>query len=449
MDQEEQAAQDEKRARRRRKWQTVGCIVFLLLSCTYYGVFLAIARTGYLTWIGVTVGTIFLAPNIVIAVTGLAGKEVLEKRLSRAFGGLAIATLAILVALAFWPARPGSWQPYSFDAELAALEAERAVPNEENAALRYDAALADVNVKDRPELGEDEGDILRRLSRAPWRDEDQPEVAAWLDAHTTPIDELMQIGQMEQCRWPMYANSVGEWTVPYNQLEYATRLLALTGNRYLGDGRLNDASETSFCLLRHADHLYQQTYHLDYRIGFKPERSALQMIRYLLVQGELPPEQLERITQRLPSAENHWNRDIARLLRFDEYRFAQYLAPVYEINEQGEIRFARSFPFFKEDEKTHKALSRLKRLWRPYCYMNMPLDPLGVWAMAREESARMARFLEPGPMLRVAGDKLHLGGSSVELFIKMVTNASRWMARTVCFEPFLYANFGEYYAAHV
>ena len=92
-----------------------------------------------------------LPPQILLVVIVLTGKKTLLKPLGWVWIGLMVVMLLAWGALAFWPQGPGPWRRYSFDAELAALEAQRAVPDEENAALRYEAALAAVDVDSDPQ----------------------------------------------------------------------------------------------------------------------------------------------------------------------------------------------------------------------------------------------------------------------------------------------------------
>ena len=50
-----------------------------------------------------------------------------------------------------WPQDKGTWHPYRFDRELAAIEAKRAVPEAENAACSYQSVLADVELTEEPD----------------------------------------------------------------------------------------------------------------------------------------------------------------------------------------------------------------------------------------------------------------------------------------------------------
>ena len=80
-----------------------------------------------------------------------------------------------------------------------------------------------------PNLDVDQLYILRHLSLEPWKAEDHPEVSAWLDAHAAVVTGLLQIGQMEKCRWPIYAKYDCRWPVPHRKLAYGADLLILTG----------------------------------------------------------------------------------------------------------------------------------------------------------------------------------------------------------------------------
>jgi hypothetical protein len=449
MAEEDRTPDSGKRAARRRKLKTFGHIFMLLLGCLYLWIFIRIVMTGYLTWIGITAGTVFITPCVVVSAVGLAGKKALEKRLNQIWNGMLIAAVVIIVATLLWSERPGQWRPFSFDTEIAALEARRAVPDEENAALRYDVALAALDANDRPDFFFAGGGLRDELAGTPWTEQAYPEASAWLDSHAPLVAELRQIGRMEHCRWPLYANSECDWTVPYKKLGYAWQLVLAAGNRHLGEGRQDEALESYFCLLRHADHLRQQTCRLDLQMSIASERTALPMIRHVLMRGELSSQEIQRIARRLPPATDTWNRDVTRMLEFDEYRFAQFLAPVYEINEHGKTRFAAYFALLSEDKQAPRKSTYMGRVWRLYCYMNMPLAPQGIWPMAGQESAQAARLLESGPMLRIPRDQRYPEASFADFLTLLAGSPARWLAREACFDTFMYPLFGESYATHL
>jgi uncharacterized membrane protein YccC len=88
---------------------------------------------------------------------------------------------AAVLALIIWflvPADSEGWRPYTFQAELAALEARYAVPDEENAALVYDEIFETLDTdSNQPDFF-----LMSRPSSKdePWLSKDHPEMAEWL-----------------------------------------------------------------------------------------------------------------------------------------------------------------------------------------------------------------------------------------------------------------------------
>ena len=89
------------------------------------------------------VSIIFQAPWKVITILAviLACCTILPKRFRKWFW---LSAGVIVIALIIWVFLPGDnegWRPYTFEEEMAALEAKYAIPDEENAALIYDEIL--------------------------------------------------------------------------------------------------------------------------------------------------------------------------------------------------------------------------------------------------------------------------------------------------------------------
>ena len=430
------------RARWKRTGERVVRGLGLLHASLWLLVFFMILRTGYLSWIGITFGVLYLMPGVTAPLAGFAGKRRLETFLSVLSAGEPLLVALVIGLMSIWPERDdGPWRPYSFDREIATIEAGRTVRDEENAAFRYDAALAGIDVNDRPGFIS----VYGELAETSWKSQDYPQASQWLDLRAEVIENLVRIGEMEQCRWPVYANSDCRWTVPYRKVSHAVWLLTVAAQRDLGEGRSQQALEKCLCLLRTADHCYQQTHAVDFRRALRCERAALQMLRHLLMEGRLSQQDLERIARRLPTAADTWHQDTTRLLAFDELRFAQFLAPIYEINREGKIRFAASFRRLDEGQPQGDSFTR-GRAWRLYWLMNMPLSPEGVWDMARKESAALASFLQQGPASCAAHAKDEPFGSSLDFMASTVANLARWWAHDRCFAEHQYADFAQYYA---
>jgi len=233
---------------------------------------------------------------------------------------------------------------------------------------------------------------------------------------------------MEKCRWPVYASTDCVWTVPYKRIRYGMRLLTVAGNRDLDARPLHQALEKYFCVLRIADHLRQQTGTLDFQCSLSCEREALRMIRYTLVDSRLSPEDTQRIANRLPTPTDTWREDTLRLLVFDRLRFARLMAPIYEINERGRIRFAASFSSGLLPKNKHGNSSRIGRLWRLYWLLNMPLHPRGVLNIAHREFDALERVLGARAAWPTRGDYER----PFWLFLTLGANAARCMAHEMC-----------------
>jgi hypothetical protein len=62
------------------------------------------------------------------------------------WAGVGVVVIALIIWV-FMPEDDTGWRPYTFDEELAALEAKRAIPDEENAARIYNELLGSYEVK--------------------------------------------------------------------------------------------------------------------------------------------------------------------------------------------------------------------------------------------------------------------------------------------------------------
>jgi hypothetical protein len=133
---EDQGTKDDRKARRRRKWQTTGRIVCLIGAGIFAPFFVTAIWIGYLSWIGILVGIVYLSPGILSPLAGLAGRKRLEGFLSWLSVGVPILLALAVAVAAIWPTDNGEqWKPYRFDEEFAVLEAERSIPEQDNAAI--------------------------------------------------------------------------------------------------------------------------------------------------------------------------------------------------------------------------------------------------------------------------------------------------------------------------
>ena len=85
----------------------------------------------------------FQAPWKIITLLAiiLAACTVLPKQIRKWFWLSAGVVVLILIIWIFLPEDNEGWRPYTFDEELAAMEAKYAIPDEENAATIYNELM--------------------------------------------------------------------------------------------------------------------------------------------------------------------------------------------------------------------------------------------------------------------------------------------------------------------
>ena len=153
----------------------------------------------------------------------LAACTVLPKPYRKWFWIYVAAVVLVLIIWVFLPEDNEGWRPYTFDEELAALEAKYAIPDSDNAAKIYDELLksydgerfvypdlssvdiGDANIVEYmklskkakpkntfyPDFWDEELEDLT-ISK-PWSSKDYPELVKWLkEKHESTIEKLMQ-----------------------------------------------------------------------------------------------------------------------------------------------------------------------------------------------------------------------------------------------------------------
>jgi hypothetical protein len=425
MGQEEQAAKEEKRARRKEKAKKVARIVSLPVTCLYVCLFFLVARTGYLSWIGFLVGLAYVTPGVIGAFAGFTGRPRLEGFFSWLNFGMPI-LLGLAVGLAIvWPVEDdgSEWKPYRFAEELAAIEAERAIPDEDNAALHCQTLLTNLDPNDEPDFFLQDTSLHDKIYGNAWNGAEYPEVAQWIDGYSQIVDELVRASEAGTFRWPLQAYTYDGFTVPYKPLRRGVESLIAWGNRNLGEGRLDDAITEYFCVIDIADDLREQRMELDFTVGAQFERNALWMIRRVLVQHDLSVRHIARIAHRLPTTDEMWPTDGRAFLQAEKLRYMNLLGRLYEVNEKGDVRFTVAFRLSLDYPV------RDDRWLRIYCPMSMPLDPTRLENMAARYFARFEYLLQSDWLPPVAPKEEGFwdGGP------KMAVNFHRWWAEASFF----------------
>lgn len=288
---------------------------------------------------------IFQAPwkFITLLVIILLACTILPKTLRKWFW---LSVGVVIIALIIWvflPADNEGWRPYTFDEELAALEAARSIPDSENAAIIYNQLLDNYDANTfEPNFMDDDLDDLTR--REPWLSKDHPEVAQWLQQHNGTISKLLQASKIEKCRFPIVADTVsfGQHIKRFAPIRRWARLLIRAGNNDIADGRTNQAIEKYIAVLQMARHQCQQPTIIDVLVGIAIEAIATSQFKTFIVTGDVTEERLNVIEQALSDIKHDWSSDFPRILEGEKLMAKNMLCGIlYEVNPQGKTRFSR------------------------------------------------------------------------------------------------------------
>ena len=286
----------------------------------------------------------FHAPWKVIALLLiiLAACTVLPKPARKWFWLSVAAIVLVLIIWVFLPEDNEGWRPYKFDEELAALQAKYAIPDSQNAAKIYNELLEsyDANVFE-PNFMDDDLDSLTR--REPWLSKDHPELAKWLQDHQDTITTLIEASQIEDCRFPIVANTIdmSKQIDRLSSMRHWSFLIIRAGNNDIGDGRNNAALEKYMAVLRMAEHRYQQSAMIDIINGIAIESLAIRQFKRILVTNDPTEEHISIIEKALGEIQRQWNSDIPKILECEKLMNKNMWAVFYEVNPEGKVRFSR------------------------------------------------------------------------------------------------------------
>jgi hypothetical protein len=214
----------------------------------------------------------------------------------------------VLIILAFlWISGPRKLR--RIEQRIAAIEAARAIPDEENAAVVYNELLETVDVLS------GQPDFIARTDPAaisgPWLSEDHPEAAEWLRTHQDSIAKLTQACRKQQCRFPISTDmsSQAQHMRMLNAMRNWAHLLASAPNNDMAEGRVHSGLERCRCLIQMGAHLRQQLTMIDFLVGFAIEALGLQCLNRFIVEGDVTEGHLKTIEEALPEVRNNWARD--------------------------------------------------------------------------------------------------------------------------------------------
>jgi len=209
----------------------------------------------------------------------------------------------------------------SLDEQLAAIEAARAIPDSENAAvIYYQLATSGGRAGARPGYSgaRDTFKFIR-----PWRGKDYPKVAAWLEDQQNVIGELLKASKFEKYRFKdfvepgkvMMTTGPGQLyrIVRYDISDRWRDLLICALSNDVAEGRKAAAIEKHLCLMQMANHQRQDTDLFEFADGVATEMMALLATASFIVEGSVAQEDLEIVETSVPATRDNWKRDSATM----------------------------------------------------------------------------------------------------------------------------------------
>ena len=338
-------------------------------------------------WVGVLSVLIFLAlffqaPWKItwLFVIFLLACTVLPKPARKWFWLCVSLVVVVLIVWVFLPEGDGDWQPYSFDDELAVLEAKHIIPDEENAALIYTQLLeAEMEVND---INMPEGcyDLAESSLLSSERDS---EVAEWLAGQESTIELLLEVGKMESCHFPIDVSPMmPEQTERNSTMREWARLLICSGNNDHQEGRMKRGLDKYLATLRIGGHICQQPTMLDVFTGMAIEARALTQLNRFCITGVPTEEHIRVIKESLRKLKYDWRSDLPQFVEHDKLLMKNMLlSSAYEINAKGKVRLSRDPLAMMRDEFSEEACSltywreKLFRAWIILGWFVMPSTP--------------------------------------------------------------------------
>jgi hypothetical protein len=229
-----------------------------------------------------------------------------------------IVVLTAIVLCLLW----SMWNSESLDEQLGAIEAARAIPDSENAAVIYNQLLADYNeAKLSPALLDPNTDDLTLIG--PWSSKDYPEVAQWIMQQQGLITRLLEATRKDKCSFSVYdpgegiEEHIAKRVNRIKTMRKWARLVVRAANNDVAEGRIARALENYFCAVRMGEHARQQPIAIDFLTGIGMETLALQKMRIIIMESDVTEEHLKTIEATLPQTSHNWTEDSQTMLEVE------------------------------------------------------------------------------------------------------------------------------------
>jgi hypothetical protein len=225
---------------------------------------------------------------------------------------VAIVILALAVGC-FFLSMTGLLDFQSVDEQLAAIEAARAIPDAENAAIIYNQLMENY---DESEFQPDS--LSTEVRRQPWLSKDYPEGAEWLKDMQETISTLLEASKKEKCRFPLTGPKQIEVQMDrISAMRRWTRLLISAANNDIAECRIDAGIQKYRSVIKMANHLCQQPVLLDYMVGVACEDLALSCMKTFIFEDDVSEKHLKTIEAAIPQTKDSWAEVSSKIIEFE------------------------------------------------------------------------------------------------------------------------------------
>lgn len=321
-------------------------------------------KRGFWGWCVVVIRSLFILLFAVILLGGLYFKApwkilVLDALLlalltvvpkkKRKYGWLTLA--AAVLAVTVWIFIPekdtGEWRPYTFDDKLAALEAERMVPPEDDAAPLYEELFLKWEQIEENDPFPEEADEEDITGDRPWTAGEFPKVAAWFERHDEFLDDLMVATQKPACYFPASVTVFG-LSESMDRLspvkDFAQHLIRASYYDIGEDKNIFSTYQKQLAVVNLAKHINQQPMMIDMLVGAAMEAMAYDALKKTMIQQSFPEDitvgdLLAMMTQIRTSHSDHQEK-WKQVLACEKLLAKNTCGMMYEVNSEGKVRSA-------------------------------------------------------------------------------------------------------------
>jgi hypothetical protein len=225
------------------------------------------------------------------------------KRGLRWWAGMVLLAVAVVMAL-LWLSEQLTVR--SVDRQLAAIEAARAVPDEQNAAVIYDRLMKNYGRSQVP-WGVVNSDT-DTTTKEPWTAAENPQLAKWIRQQQDLITGLLEAAQKKQCRFAItgYPEKLTLGREQLNAMSTWVYLLLRAGNNDIAEDRIDSGVQKYLAAVEIGRHVAQQPVLECGIVGMAMESWPLARMRRFIVAGPFTNEHLRKIESALPPVDNSW-----------------------------------------------------------------------------------------------------------------------------------------------